>query len=396
MKIMKTLKVKIGRRAFWKVLVAGESKEVYRGRIDRLKVEEVWLPPNTMIAPLNIARHAFGTTINVYTERLANIEEDKKIVEVVFASFDNGKVEKGDVVGVLKVFPSHIFDLELKEVRFPLKRLNASMVYRDDNEIKRSEISFSEGEYARWHIGEWVPLVSEESLELKKGEVTRIKIRRVEIPEETIPTPLSISRNAFGSVLDVLAFGRPRKVEERRVISETIFMPYFNGFVQPGDLLGVLNIYYVSTGMWKSLMFQTFSPTSANLVYWKNRDVVRKKIDINPFFFKRSEIATFEPVVADEDKKLEAGVNIVRIKEIIIPGGTIIQPLSGINKSECILLDLFSEKPLLVEEDKFINRAAVYAFEETSVKEGALLGAVAVYNVSILLQPELFFAKYRK
>jgi hypothetical protein len=386
-------------------MIASQEVKVKKGRIALIKIEDIYLPPKTAVSPLSIMRHALGTVIDVYGERLYRIEEDKKIVYAAFLPTENGIVEVGDLIGVVKVYPMNVAPADFvgsiaePDVNVSLKEVVGNITYRKNGEVVRERLKLREYWYRRWNVAEWYPLIAKESLDVKKGEPVLLRVENVELPENTIPVPLSIMRHALGTVIDVAHAGKPRMVEERKLITHALFIPAFNGKVDEGDLVGVLNAYYISTGERASRLLQhLIRSVEANQVYWKDGKVVKKRIKISPFSFKRSSIGKFEPIVAAESKDLEEGeVELIRITDLEFPSGTIVQPLTAFNHAVGSVLDLASfEPPKPVEEDRRASHALLLAVKRGRVEKGDLLGAVAVYNVSVLREPEFFISRYRE
>ncbi len=392
-------------RAYWKLMIASQEVEVKKGRIALIKIKDIHLPPKTAVSPLSIMGHALGTVIDVYGERLYRIEENKKIVYAAFLPLESGIVEEGDLIGVIKVYPMNVAPADFvgsiaePDVNVSLKEVEGNITYRKNGEVVRERLKLREYWYRRWNVAEWYPLIAKEGIDVKKGEPVFLRVENVELPENTIPVPLSIMRHALGTVIDVAHAGKPRMVEERKLITHAIFIPAFNGRVDEGDLVGVLNAYYISTGERASRMLQhLIRSVEANQVYWKDGKVVRKRIKIPPFSFKRSSIGKFEPIVAAESKDLEEGeVELIRIADLEFPSGTIVQPLTAFNHAVGSVLDLASfEPPKPVEEDRKASHALLLALKRGRIEKGDLLGAVAVYNVSVLREPEFFISRYRE
>uniref|UniRef100_A0A7J2TKU1 DUF22 domain-containing protein n=1 Tax=Archaeoglobus fulgidus TaxID=2234 RepID=A0A7J2TKU1_ARCFL len=382
-----------GKYAYWKVLVAKESVDVSKGKALKIPVEPINLPPRTMVSPLSIMRHALGSVFDVRMKEMKRVEEEKRIEKALFMPIRDGSVRKGDVIGILKVYPTAVGKDE-PEAKVEIKKRNAEIVYFD-GKIKRMTTEVEDGWYRRWHLARWIPLIADEDLEVRKGEVCTVKIRGVEIPESTIPVPLNITINAIGSVLDVISPGKPRKVEEKRFVNEVIFVPTTSASIERGDLLGVLNIFYISLGNFiPSILSHLLGSEEAKIVYAKNGTLKRKTVKMSLLAFKRSEFGVLKPVVSAEDRRMNAGeIDVIRISKLDFPSSTIAQPIAGIG-GDCSLLDLYSEVPRMIEEDKSIDRAIVCAVDDVEVKKGEVIGALAVYNVAILIEPQLFIAKY--
>lgn len=253
--------------------------------------------------------------------------------------------------------------------------------------------------YRRWNIAEWYPLIAKEEAEIFKGKVAILRVENVELPENTIPVPLSIMRHALGTVIDVSHAGEPRRVEERKFITHAIFIPVFDGKIERGDLVGVLNAYYISTGERTSRLLQQLvrREEEANIVYRKDSEIIRKKFSFLPFSFKRSSIGKFEPIIAAESRDVHEGdVELIKIMDLKFPSGTIVQPLTAFNHVVGCVVDIASCEPKPVEEDRKATHAVVFAVKSGRIERGDLLGAIAVYNVSILREPEFFISRYRE
>lgn len=94
--------------------------------------------------------------------------------------------------------------------------------------------------------GEWEMVIAKEDKEVKKNELLNIKICEIEVPPKAIALPCLILRHALGIVAALTAAGKPKKVEEARVLDEIIFQPICDGVVHKGELLGVVNVFYAS------------------------------------------------------------------------------------------------------------------------------------------------------
>jgi hypothetical protein len=77
--------------------------------------------------------------------------------------------------------------------------------------------------------GEWEMLIAKEDKEVKKNELVEIKIKEIELPPKAIVLPCLIMRHALGTVSSLAAVGKPKNVEERRVIDEALFHPICDG-----------------------------------------------------------------------------------------------------------------------------------------------------------------------
>ena len=401
--------------AYWKILSADEDVEVKKNEVSIVKIKEILLPSNTIVSPLSIMRHGLGVVLDAYEEKPSRVEEAKKLVAVAFLPIEDGEIKKGDLLGVVKVFIVGVMPIEMiskvklpedigiehseKLLKFSIKSENVNMVYRMNGEVVREQKEVSEYWYSRWHVAEWYPLIADEDLLVQPGKLELVKIKNLEIPPETIPVPLSIMRHAYGTVLDVYHSGKPKKIEESKSISKAIFMPVFSGEIKKGDIIGVLNIYYISVGeRIRSLMRFLTQRVRGNLVYWRDKTVERKEIEMEPFSFKRSAIGRFEPLIAAENKKVRSNqVEVIEIEELEFPSGTILQPMTTKNHAIGVVLDVMSFEPLKrVEDDKRITSAIFLPLMDGEIKKGELLGVLNVYHVSVFREPDFFLARYRQ
>lgn len=391
--------------AYWKLLISKQEVEVRRGEPVMIKVRKIELPPKTAVSPLSIQRHALGTVVDVYGDRLFRIEEQKNISFVVFLPVEDGTIKIDDLLGVVKVYPMNVASPEnvgaitAPEVAVSLKEQEGNLVFRRDGEVVRERRKLKEYWYRRWHIGEWYPVIAREDMEVRKGNVVRVRIENLELPENTIPVPMAVMTHAMGTVIDIAHMGRPRAVEERKLITHAVFLPAFDGKIERGDLLGILNVYYISTGERVVRIFQHLTGRAeANHVYWKEDKIKRKRIIITPFSFKRSSIGRFEPVIAEENVELGRGeIGVVKIRDLEFPSGTITQPLTSFNHAYGSIIDLSAfSPPKMVEEDRVVTHAVVMSPKGGRIEKGDLLGAVAVYNISVLREPEFLVSKYRE
>lgn len=373
----------------WKVLIAEETVNVKKSEPVILKIKDVKIPENTILAPLSIMRHALGTTIDVIEKGITKVEDEKTITHAVFMPVDDGVVEKGDIVGVLKIFfvktgmIDRRFGFSASDIKIREEMVDANLVYRQNGELKREKIRTRFFGYFKSYIAEWEPVVSADNIEVKKGVLARVKIKDIVLQRNTVVTPLHIMRNVYGSVIEVAQEGRPSRVEDEKKITEAIFLPRKDGKIQKGDLLGVLNIYYTAIGEFEpkmSLKEEKF----ARLVYETSGRVVRDGMLLKPFAYRRKPIARWEPIVADENVILKRGeVTEIGIETLKLEENTIVYPLYIMRHAFGTIIDLIEAKPARVERPKTIRKVLFMPLFDGEIKKGQLIGVVNVYNVEI-------------
>jgi hypothetical protein len=373
----------------WKVLIAEESAEVKMGEPVAIKIREVKIPENTILAPLSIMRHALGTTIDVIERGISKVEDEKTITHAVFLPVEDGTVEKGDIIGVLKVFfvktgmIDRIFGFSASDIKIREEMVDANLVYRQNGELKREKIRTRFFGYFKSYIAEWEPIVSAENVDVRRGVLTRVKIKEIALQPNTVVTPLHIMRNVYGSVVEVAQEGKPSRVEEEKRISEAIFLPVRDGRLQKGDLLGVLNVYYTAIGNFEPKMVPK-EEKFARLVYEAPGRVVRDGMLLKPFAYRRKPVARWEPVVAEEDVAVERGKPLeVAVEPLRLEENTIVYPLYIMRHAMGTIIDLIESKPAKVEAPKTIRKVLFMPVFDGEIKKGQLVGVVNVYNVEV-------------
>jgi hypothetical protein len=375
----------------WKTLIAEEDVEVEKGKPVVVKVRTIDIPENTIIGPLNIMRHALGTVIDVVECGIPDrVEEEKCIDQVLFVPVDDGVIKAGDLVGVLKVFfiktglLSRIPILKPPKVELREEIVEANITWRDNGNIYRESMKTKVFGYTRSHVGVWELLIADERVKVKKGDIVRIRIKEVDLPPNTVVVPLSFMRNAYGSVLDVVQLGRPSRVEDEKRIQQAIFLGVEDGWIEEGDLIGVINVYFVGVEKLSSIPLE-LEPKEANLVYKSGEGVIRKNVTIEPFGYKRAATASWEVLIADERKEVRYGEPcLIKIKRVRIPRNTIVYPMCIMRHAYGAFVDLYSDIPLQkVEEERYANKVIFYPIADGEVKEGEILGIVNLYSVEV-------------
>ena len=90
--------------------------------------------------------------------------------------------------------------------------------------------------------GKWEMLISAGDVEVKKGDVIQIPIKKTVVYENTVSLPCAFCHHALGTVLKVQSEG-VALVESKRNISSVVFLPILDGMIEKGDLLGVINVF---------------------------------------------------------------------------------------------------------------------------------------------------------
>lgn len=375
----------------WEILIADEDKEVEKGKPVIVKIKPIFLPPNTMVGPLSIMRHALGIVSDVVECGIPErVEDEKCISKVLFIPVESGEIKKGDLVGVLKVFYiktgllNRLFNLSPPKVEIKRDVTEVNLTWRDDGNIYREKIKVEALGYVRSHIGVWELLVADEDVTVRKGDVVRIKIKELEIPPSTVVVPLSTMRNAYGTVLDVVELGKPSKVEEVKRIHQAIFLAVADGKIEKGDLIGIISVYYVGMDDVEKIIKEK-KPEKVRLIFRSGEGIIKQEVTIKPFGYKRSSVARWEVLVAAENKELRYGEPaIARVKTVAVPPNTIIYPLHIMRHAYGTVVDVFCDcPPWKVEEGGSIRKVVFLPIVDGEVREGELLGVLNFYSVEL-------------
>lgn len=89
-------------------VVSDETIQVFANTVMPIRVEEIHIAKNHTISPCAYNRHPLGGVISVAEEIPKDITEERKIEFVMFISWENGTVEKGDILGVIDTYPIEI------------------------------------------------------------------------------------------------------------------------------------------------------------------------------------------------------------------------------------------------------------------------------------------------
>ena len=393
---------KSANQAYWKVLVSDEDKKIRKDKLEFIRIRKIRLPPRSTVAPLSIIRHAFGTAIDVLSSELKKVEETREISHAVFYPVEDGEIQKDDIIGVMKVYPVNVGDVDnmdyikSPEIKPKLEETDASMVYRDGKNVARNRIRVKEAWYSRWNLGEWRMLIAEENVRLIPGNSRLIKVRNIEIPSNSIPAPLYGYRPPFGTVLDIYSPGRPRKIEERKIITHALFIPFEEGEIKEGDIIGVINVYSVAVGgIVESVAPFLTGSEKGNVIVREDRKLKRVEFEHRPFFFRRSALGYFKPIISTETKRIRANIpEKVMVEKIDIPAGAIIQPMSGKVHAAGAVIDVEFEDQRFVEDDRVIDYAIVISPVDGEILRGDMIGVIMQYQISPLTYPELFVKRY--
>ncbi|MEM0202803.1 MAG: DUF22 domain-containing protein [Archaeoglobaceae archaeon] len=372
-----------------RTLIADRDTVVEKGKPTIVKVQTITLPSNTFVGPLNIMRHALGCVLDVLECGVpTRVEEEKCINNVVFLPIESGEIKKGDIVGALKVFYvktgflGKTLNIGEPKVEVIKEKVVGNLVWRDNGNVHSERVEVEDLTYGRTHVALWEPVVADEEVQLRAGEVVKIKIRDIEIPANTIVVPIGFAMNAYGSLVDVVEMGRPSRVEEEKKITHAVFLPIEDGKVEKGDLLGAISIYFVGLRDYRAIVQGV--PKEFTMVYRSGEGVIRKTVKLDPFGFQRKPVARWELLIADERKKLQAGkACLVAVKKLKIPRNSLIYPMHIMRNPYGVFIDVVLEKLARVEEEKTISKVVFLPLIDGEISKGDLIGIINIYDVEV-------------
>ncbi|MCS7144034.1 MAG: DUF22 domain-containing protein [Archaeoglobaceae archaeon] len=372
-----------------KPLIADKDTPVEKGKPAIVEVQRISLPANTMVGCLNEARHALGTTISVIEYgRPSLIEEEKCISQALFIPFEDGVIKKCDLIGVIKVFfvrtgfVGKTLGLGQQSFEIVTEQRTGRLTWKENGNLIRKTQKMVDTLYKRVHIALLEPVIAEEDLNVRKNELLRVKIKCINLPSNTVVAPTGFMGNAYGSLIDVIQHGKPKRVEEDRRISHAVFLPVQDGKIERGDMLGALAIYFIELEDLKAIVRgeeKTFTT-----VYRSGRGVIRSSVKAHPYGFRRSPVARWELLISDENKRLKAGETcIISLKKLKLPKNTIVYPFGIMRHPYGVTLDTIQKRMSKVEEEKEIDKAVFLPIADGDVRRGELVGIVSIYDVEV-------------
>ncbi len=89
----------------WEMLISAGDLAVKKGDVIQIPIKKTVVYENTISLPCAFCHHALGTVLNVQSEGVALVESKRNISSIVFLPILDGMIEKGDLLGVINVFP---------------------------------------------------------------------------------------------------------------------------------------------------------------------------------------------------------------------------------------------------------------------------------------------------
>lgn len=94
--------------ALSRIIVADEDLELKKETSISIKIKEIDIPANHIVNIGAYAANRYGHPLAVGSDAHIPLSMDKTVNKVAFVVIDNGKVEKGDLLGFLSLFPVEV------------------------------------------------------------------------------------------------------------------------------------------------------------------------------------------------------------------------------------------------------------------------------------------------
>lgn len=370
----------------WKSLIADEDVCVEAGQPTIVKVKTLEIPENTVVGPLHIMMHALGCVVDVVECGIpGKVEDDKCIDQALFLPIESDEIKKGDLLGLLRIFfvktglLSRILNLSTPEVEVGEEVDEANLCWKVDGNIFREKINIGGLRYDEAQEGYLKPIIAAERVRVQKGDAVTVSVKKLNLPPYTVIVPIGAMFNVFGVLVDLIQLGKPSKMEEDRVIHQAVFMAVDDGIVEEGDLLGVVSVY--GGGIVKA----DEGVERANIVYRRGAGIIREEITMEGVEFRSENIATWEVLVSEENKKLRRGEPaIISVKAVKLPKNTITYPLSIMRHAYGSFLSVYMHTPpkKFEDEDRIVDKIVFLPVLDGEVRKGELLGVLNIQRVS--------------
>ena len=95
----------VGPHGEWEMVIANEDKEVKKDKLVNIKIEQIEVPPKSIVLPCPIMRHALGiVTSFAAVGKPKRVEGRRLLDEAIFHPIFDGTINKGQLLGVANIF----------------------------------------------------------------------------------------------------------------------------------------------------------------------------------------------------------------------------------------------------------------------------------------------------
>lgn len=97
--------IMLSNRGKWELLVADNDVTFKANEMKEITVDMIYVPVNCLVLPDAYNYHAIGSVMDIRHEGLSLVEAERCISKVNFIASCDGVVKKGDLLGVVTIFP---------------------------------------------------------------------------------------------------------------------------------------------------------------------------------------------------------------------------------------------------------------------------------------------------
>ncbi len=95
----------VGPHGEWEMVIAKEDREVKKNELINIRIDEIEVPPKSIVLPCPIMRHACGIIASFATAgRPRKVEGPRILEEALFHPVVDGMIHKGELLGVANIF----------------------------------------------------------------------------------------------------------------------------------------------------------------------------------------------------------------------------------------------------------------------------------------------------
>ena len=97
--------IMLSNRGKWEMLVADNNNSIKVNEMKEINVDKICIPVNCLALPDAYNYHGLGSVMDIRHEGLALVETERCINKVNFIASYDGVIKKGDLLGVVTIFP---------------------------------------------------------------------------------------------------------------------------------------------------------------------------------------------------------------------------------------------------------------------------------------------------
>ena len=93
----------------WESIISDETITLNKGEIKAIKIKPLELKPEEIIVSCPLIRNAIGCVLSIGADGLPKrVEQARRITFAIFCAYQEGKIEKDELLGVVNVFSTAV------------------------------------------------------------------------------------------------------------------------------------------------------------------------------------------------------------------------------------------------------------------------------------------------